>query len=76
MATNYSSNYNERLADQDRYRYRQAQTEGAALRGELGPQSQIIALSEVYKELRAAGKTEEAAAIRAQVNKIVESIPA
>jgi hypothetical protein len=72
MATSFSSSYNAYLADDANYRYRQAQMEGAALRGELGPQSQILALSEVYKEHKAAGRLAEAAAIRAQVNLIVE----
>jgi hypothetical protein len=71
MATNYSASYNDRLADEDRYRYRQAQSEGAALSGRLGLQSQILALSEVYKALRAEGRNEEAADIKRRVNLMV-----
>jgi hypothetical protein len=71
MATSFAASYNERLADEDRYRYRQAQAEGAALSGRLGLQSQILALSEIYKALRADGKLDEAAEIKRRVNLMV-----
>lgn len=44
----------------------QAAAEGAALRGELGPQAQLLAMSEQYKRLKAAGRLDEAKAIKAQ----------
>lgn len=44
--------------------YSQASREGAALRGELGKDAQLLALSELYKELKAAGKMEQAAAVK------------
>jgi len=43
----------------------QATLEGAALRGELGPRAQLTAMSEQYRELRAAGRSDEARAVRA-----------
>jgi hypothetical protein len=46
--------------------YSQAAREGAALRGELGTDAQLLALSELYKELKAAGKLEQAQAVKAQ----------
>jgi hypothetical protein len=46
--------------------YSQAATEGAALRGELGTDAQVIALSGLYLELKAAGKLEQAQAVKAQ----------
>jgi len=48
-----------------RDRYAQATLEGAALRGELGPRAQLTAMSEQYRELRAAGRSDEARAVRA-----------
>ncbi len=49
----------------------QASREQAAINGQLGPQAQILALAEVYRELRAAGKVEQAAEIKRRVNLIV-----
>lgn len=49
-----------------RYRYQQAATAGAALRGELGVERQIVAMAALYHELRAAGKLAEAAAVKAE----------
>lgn len=48
-----------------RDRYAQAQLEAAALRGELGVEAQLLAMSEQYRELRAAGRSDEARAVRA-----------
>lgn len=53
-----------RIAD-TRYHVAQAALHGAALRGEFGPARQILAMSEQYKALKAAGRTEEAAAVKA-----------
>lgn len=47
-----------------RDRYAQAQLEAAALRGELGPVAQLTAMSEQYKALKAAGRDDEARALR------------
>lgn len=43
----------------------QAALEGAALRGEFGPARQILAMSERYKALKAAGRLDEARAVKA-----------
>jgi len=56
--------------------YRQAQAEGDALAGRLGPQAQILALSERYAELRRAGRMEEAAELRRQAIAIVDEVRA
>ena len=48
-----------------RDRYAQAEREAAALRGELGVEAQLTAMSEQYRELRAAGRNDEARAVRA-----------
>lgn len=50
--------------------YHQAALEGAALHGALGIDAQLLAMSEQYKALRAAGKLSEAAAIKAAAVKI------
>lgn len=55
----------------DRWQAQQARLEVAAINGELGPNAQIIALSEVYQALRAAGKMDEAMEIKRRVNLIV-----
>lgn len=52
--------------------YAQAAAEGAALRGELGVDAQLIAMSALYLELKAAGRLDEARAIRAQAIIIYE----
>lgn len=44
----------------------QADTEGRALRGEFGVRRQLVAMSAQYHRLRAAGKVEEAAAVKAE----------
>jgi hypothetical protein len=49
-----------------RYHINQASAEGAARRGEFGPERQLLALSAWYKELKAAGQLEAAAAVKAQ----------
>lgn len=59
----------DRIAD-TRYRVEQARMEGAALRGEFGVRRQLLAMSEQYKALKAAGKVEEAAALRARAIEI------
>jgi len=48
----------------------QAAAEGAALRGEFGINAQLLAMSEQYKELRAAGRLDEAWAVRARAIEI------
>jgi hypothetical protein len=70
MKTLLRSHGDDLLAAQ-RWNATQAQAEGAALSGRLGLQSQILALSEVYKALRAEGKLDEAAEIKRRVNLIV-----
>jgi hypothetical protein len=50
----------------------QAAAEGAALRGELGLDAQLIAMSAQYAELRRAGKLIEAQAVKAEAMKIYE----
>ncbi len=42
----------------------QAAAEGAALRGELGIDSQLLAMSQAYMDLRAEGRFEEARAMK------------
>lgn len=44
----------------------QADNEGRALAGDFGPERQILAMSEQYKRLRAAGRLDEAAVVKAQ----------
>lgn len=56
-----------------RWQASQAQREQRAINGELGQAAQILALSEVYKALRLAGKLEQAADIKRRVNAIVEA---
>jgi len=56
------------------YRKAQAALQGAALRGEFGRRRQILALSERYKELREAGRFEEAAVVKAQAYAINETL--
>ena len=70
----FGTKYNAALADETRARYEQAAREGAALNGLLGKNAQILALSEVYKELRAAGEFEKAEAVKAQALAIVEGV--
>lgn len=65
MATDYRTTYLNTLDSTTRYRYEQAAREGAALRGELGKEAQLIAMSAQYMQLRAQGKVDEARAIRA-----------
>lgn len=48
----------------------QARLEGAALRGELGVSAQILAMSELYKTLKAQGLAEEALAVKAEAYRI------
>lgn len=47
-----------------RWQLEQAAREGAALRGELGLDAQLLAMSEVYKQLKAEGKDAEAREIK------------
>lgn len=47
-----------------RFSASQARTEQAALNGDLGVDSQLTAMSELYFELRAAGKLEAAAIVK------------
>lgn len=59
------TNRNEQARYEVRDRMAQSAAEGAALRGELGPGSQLTAMAEVYRELRAAGRLAEAAEVKA-----------
>lgn len=59
-----------------RDRYAQAMLEGAALRGELGPRAQLTAMSEQYKALKAAGRDDEARAVRAAAAAIYATLEA
>ena len=59
-----------------RDRYAQAQREAAALRGELGPRAQLTAMSEQYKALKAAGRDDEARAVRAAAAAIYATLEA
>lgn len=43
----------------------QADNTGRALRGEFGAHRQLVAMSEQYRALKAAGKVEEALAVKA-----------
>ena len=52
--------------------HQQAAAEGAALAGELGIDSQLLAMSELYKALKLAGRMVEAAAVKAEAIKIAE----
>lgn len=45
--------------------YAQTAAEAAALRGDLGTEAQLVAMSEQYKALKAAGRHAEAAAVKA-----------
>jgi len=51
----------------------QARIESAALSGELGVEAQLIAMSQQYLALKAAGKVEEAAAVKAAAYAIYNS---
>lgn len=48
----------------------QAENEGRALRGDFGPARQIAAMSAKYLALKAAGKHDEAAAVKAEAQAI------
>lgn len=61
------------MADDARFRIWQAEQEGAALRGEFGPRRQLRAMSEQYKALKAAGRLDEAAAVKARGIEILNS---
>jgi len=50
--------------------HNQAAAEGAALRGELGVERQLVALSALYLELRSEGKLAEALAVKAMAIEI------
>lgn len=50
--------------------FAQADAEGRALRGEFGVARQLLAMSEQYKRLKAAGRMDEAAAVRARAFEI------
>lgn len=65
-----------RIHDADearRFEAQQATREGAALRGELGLASQLLAMSERYRELRAAGRVTEARAIKEAAMKMLDA---
>lgn len=49
-----------------RSRWQQAQDEADALAGKFGPRRQIAAMSQVYLNLKAAGKHDAAAAVKAE----------
>lgn len=51
----------------------QARLEGAALAGELGVQAQLVAMSQLYLNLKAAGKVEAAAAVKQEAYTIYNS---
>lgn len=57
-----------------RFQAQQAGRESAALNGLLGKSAQVLALSEQYKALKAAGKLDEARAVKAQAQAIVEGL--
>lgn len=73
MTTDQHRNYvqTEELGDLRR-NTQQAAVTGAALRGDLGVDAQLLAMSEQYKALRAAGKLAEAQAVRAAAIALVE----
>lgn len=66
MTRHYADAINEQLSHEAKYILRNAPVVGAALRGEFGPERQLLALSEEYKRLKAAGETERAAAVKAK----------
>ena len=70
---NANRNYLAWLADNARHRCWQAEQEGAALRGEFGVERQLRAMSEQYKALKAAGRMDEAAAVKAAGLKILQA---
>lgn len=51
----------------------QADNTGRALRGEFGVERQLVAMSEQYKQLKAAGRLDEAQAVKAQAYAIYNS---
>lgn len=53
-----------------RYAASQAAIEGAALAGELGVETQLVAMSALYAELKAAGRLVEAMELKAAAIKI------
>jgi hypothetical protein len=64
--TTTAANRNYRESLETRNGLSQADNEGRALRGEFGVERQLVAMSEQYKRLKAAGRLDEAATIRAQ----------
>ena len=70
IGRNAKANYLNWLADNARFVCDQADNEGRALRGEFGPERQIVALSEWHKELKAAGRLDEAQAVKARAVEI------
>lgn len=70
---NGNQRYLEHLVDSARFAVQQAEQEGAALRGEFGPERQLRAMSALYKALKAEGRAEEAAAVKAAGLKILQA---
>lgn len=68
-----AAQYIERLESETRFRIQQAAMEGAALRGELGLSSQLLAMSEIYKALKSDGKIVEANAVKEAAQQIVDA---
>lgn len=68
--TRANAEYLESLVEGPRFTISQAENEGRALRGEFGVRRQIAAMSAQYLALRAAGKLDEAAAVKAEATAI------
>lgn len=62
----------EQMATDLRFQLDQARRESAALAGDLGVHAQLIAMSAVYHELKAAGQLDDARAIRLAAIAIIE----
>ena len=73
IGKNAKADYLTWLADDARFVVDQADAEGRARRGEFGVERQLVALSEVYKQLKAAGRLDEAQAVKAQAYAIYNS---
>lgn len=59
-----AAQYITKIEADTRWKLDQAAREGAALSGQLGLDAQLLAMSEVYKQLKAEGRLDEAREIK------------
>lgn len=72
MASNYSTSYNDRLADETNHRWRTAHAEAHARTPYLTPAERILRLSSRYMMHRAAGRVQAAQAVKRMAQRIID----